>query len=149
MIRLVARGFRLPAEERRLALEALLLLAAIRVLLAVLPFRLAMARLGLRPRGIGVGATMADGTDVAKVITRVGRAVRRGAKIAPFRAVCLQQALAAALMLRRRGLSAEVHFGVARPSDTPLQAHAWSICRGVVVTGEDVMGRFTPLAVFS
>lgn len=52
-------------------------------------------------------------------------------------------------MLRRRGLSAEVYFGVARPSDAPLQAHAWSICRGGVVTGEDVKDRFTPLAVFS
>jgi len=148
MIGLVVRGFRLPAGELRLAIEALLILALMRALLVVLPFRLAMARLALHtqaPVGEGQGAGEHD----AAVIGSVGRALRRAATVAPFRAVCLQQALAAAVMLRRRGLRTEVHFGVAKLDGSPLAAHAWSVCRGVVVTGESGMERFTPLAVFS
>jgi len=148
MIGLVVRGFRLPAGERRLAIEALLILALMRGLLGVLPFRTVMARLGLRTQAPG-GGDPGVGEQDAGAIDSVGHAVRRAAKIAPFRAVCLQQALAAAVMLRRRGLRTEVHFGVAKLDDIPLAAHAWSVCRGVVVTGESGMERFTPLAVFS
>jgi hypothetical protein len=149
----VGRGLRLPLTEQRLALEAFGALATARVLLAVLPFPRAIARLGLRlaaasspcSRGQGHG----EGTADSRQIAAVALAIRRASTVAPFRAVCLQQACAAALMLRRRGLSTEVHLGVAPHSGAPLSAHAWSICHGVIVTGARAIPEHTPIAVFT
>jgi hypothetical protein len=68
----------------------------------------------------------------------------------PFRAVCLQQSFAALLMLRRRGLAATVHLGVAREqSGEALTAHAWSHCGDVPVTGVAVAHTFAPVVVFA
>jgi hypothetical protein len=62
----------------------------------------------------------------------------------------LQQAFAALLMLRRRGLAARVHLGVAhRPGLGPLEAHAWSYCGSVAVTGVDRAADFIPIAAFA
>lgn len=149
----LGRGLRRPPGEVRLAIEAFVALATARVVLAVLPFPKAVARLGLTlraapsPRLPGEG--WGEGQDVDRArIAEVKRAIGRAARVAPFRAVCLQQACAAALMLRRRGLSTEVHFGVAPQSGAPLSAHAWSVCHGVIVTGANAIAVHTPIAVF-
>jgi hypothetical protein len=148
MIGSLSRGLRLPPVERRLALEALAGLALARLVLAVLPFPTAMARLGLRQKPAEGMAASSSAPDAAS-IAAVAVAVRRAGRVAPFRAVCLQQSVAAALMLRRRRLPAEIYFGVAKPRGAAMQAHAWSVCGEVVVTGEEGMDRYTPLAVFS
>lgn len=142
------RGLALPAVERRLAIEALTVLAISRTVLAVLPFPIAMRRLGLRlERGIGMAD--GDGAAVAPAVLLIGDAVRRAAAVAPFRAVCLQQAVAAALMLRRRGHAAQVHFGVKRDGDGNMIAHAWSRCQGKLVTGGQQMPHYQPISVFT
>lgn len=146
--RLVARGLRLPPLERRLVLEAVASLAAARVILVALPFASAIARLGLQAqRSKEQPASPAANPD--PMIAAIGLGIERARRIVPFRAVCLQQACAAALMLRRRGLPVEVHFGVTADGDTPLSAHAWSICRGDIVTGAAGADEFTPIAVFT
>lgn len=131
--------------DYRLAAEALAMLLAARLALLCLRFPVAMALLGLR-LGPDGGAVRHQGAD--PVVAAVRLAVRRAAGRAPFRAVCLQQAVAAALMLRRRGRPVEVHFGVARGKDRALSAHAWSICAGLVVTGEAAIEGHVPIAVF-
>lgn len=136
------RAAAMPPTERRLALEALMALAEARLTLALLPFPKAMARLGLR---IGRTGEAAANPDIREAITI---AVRRAAGVAPFRAVCLQQAVAAALMLRRRAQPIEVHFGVAR-NDGALVAHAWALCGGFAVTGGERSQDYTPIAVFT
>jgi len=52
-------------------------------------------------------------------------------------ATCLVQALAADVILRRRGLTSELRIGVRVRGncDVPLEAHAWVECGGAVVTG--------------
>lgn len=76
----------------------------------------------------------------------VGRMVARVARLAPTRAVCLQQALATHRMLRRRGHKTAVMFGVARPdgtgasdgldaNDADIVAHAWVEAHGVIANG--------------
>ncbi|MFV3130378.1 lasso peptide biosynthesis B2 protein [Niveispirillum sp. KHB5.9] len=140
------RGLALPAAERRLAVEAFILLAVSRVMLALLPFRVAMDWLGLRlVHGAGPGE---EGNVPAPVVPLVGEAVCRAAAIAPFRAVCLQQAVTAALMLRRRGHATEVHFGVAKDGNGNMIAHAWSRCQGRLVTGGRQMPQYQPISVF-
>lgn len=137
----LARFFALPAAERRCASEAALLLFVVRVALALLSLPLA-----LRLFGVGQGANARGQIDPGQA-TRVGRAVARAARHVPFRAVCLQQAFAALLMLRRRGLAATVHFGLLREG-SELKAHAWSRCGEVPVTGEAAARGFAPVAVF-
>jgi hypothetical protein len=150
--RVLRRALSLSAADRRLALEALVFLAIGRATLAMLPFRTAMRCLGLEHiRKVGANGAMpapsADGTkaDAAKA---VGIALGRASAVAPFRAVCLQQAVAAALMLRRRGCPTEVHFGLAKDEDGRLIAHAWSRCHGRLVTGGRQMPDYIPISHF-
>ena len=64
---------------------------------------------------------------------RVGTAVSRAAGLLPWRPKCLPQALAARMMLRRRGIDFESHLGVIETS--PFKAHAWVTVRGTPIVG--------------
>ncbi len=147
--RFLLRAMALPSAERWTAIEALITLAVARVVLALLPFTRAMACFGLRPRFEGAGAQQAACADRMVIADAVQRAVRRASKVAPFRAVCLQQAVAASLMLRRRGMAVEVHFGVAKDSIGAVNAHAWSVCMGTVITGGFALDGYARIAVFA
>jgi hypothetical protein len=138
----LARFFALPWREQLRTQEAAFWLLAVRVAFALLPLPLA-----LRLFGIVQGETTA-GRIAAGEAEAVGRAIARAARHMPFRAVCLQQAFAALLMLRRRGLAATVHLGLIR-EDSELKAHAWSHCGEVPVTGVAVASGFAPIAAFA
>ena len=139
----ILRFFVLPAREKSQTIEAALTLFGVRVLLGVLPFRLAVRLLRFTPGKAGGG-----GRVVAAEADAIGRAIARAARHVPFRAVCLQQAFAALLMLRRRGLAATLHLGVAREPDA-LSAHAWCRCGAVPVTGAEGTNRYVQVAVFA
>lgn len=141
-MRRVMRFLRLPPAERRLTIEAAMALTVICLLLKTLPFARVLRLLGLKAAD---GAAPCP-TDIATA-RAVARAVARASRNLPFRAVCLPQAAASALLLRRRGLGVEVHFGVSRQSGT-LAAHAWSISGGVPVSGTAESPHFSPIAVF-
>lgn len=51
---------------------------------------------------------------------------------------CLPRALAVLILFRRGGEVAELHLGVARDGDGPVEAHAWVESEGQVVIGGDV-----------
>ena len=146
MIAALARFFALPGREQRSTCEAALLLLVVRVALALLPLPRA-----LRLFGIAQAATRSGQVDPNHVDPNqaafIGQAVARAARHVPFRAVCLQQAFAALLMLRRRGLTGTVHFGLLREG-SELKAHAWSRCGDVPVTGVAAARGFAPVAVF-
>ncbi len=83
-------------------------------------------------------------------ILPVRRAVRRAARNVPWRALCFEQALAVRGMLRRRGLSCILHYGIARDAAAGpgLQAHVWVTSGGHMVIGGEVAPRFVELARF-
>jgi len=114
------------------------------LLFAFLPFRWALRLLRARPDGSsggGVNLTMAE--DVSRAI---GRAVRH----MPFHVVCLHQAFAALVMLRRRNLAAIVHLGLARDAEPKgLKAHAWCCCGEVPVVGVESASSFPSIAAFA
>ena len=90
---------------------------------------------GLQTGHAGPGGASPVATDTTEAV--IGRAVARVARLVPFRAVCLQQALATQRMLRRRGRSARIVFGI-RPGLGPSRtssAHAWVDMDGKVVNG--------------
>jgi hypothetical protein len=144
VIRAFARFLALPLAEQGRTVEAMVLLLVVRLLLVLLPFRRVLRLLGVAP------GHESGGRRSAVEAGQVGRAIVRAARWAPFRAVCLQQAFAAALMLRRRGLAATIHLGVARePPGSDLTAHAWSRCGDIPVTGEAAAADFTAVAAFA
>ena len=66
----------------------------------------------------------------------------------PFRAVCLPQAMAARIMLSRRGIASVLHFGAAKGKEQPIDAHAWLDAAGVEVTGYPVATEIAESASF-
>jgi hypothetical protein len=129
-----------PAEPGALLLlESALFLAAARVLVLAVPFRVysrAMGRDGESPEG-----------PVPAAVHRVGRAIEAVSAQVPWRSQCLEQALAAKAMLRGRGISNTLYVAVAR--EVALEAHAWVRSGTVCVTGQAEFHRYTIVARFA
>ncbi|MES2497951.1 MAG: lasso peptide biosynthesis B2 protein [Pseudomonadota bacterium] len=153
MIRRKLATLRHMGQRRRaLLVEALMWLAAARLALLVFPFRRVARRLGeaTAPHADGAAAAGVGGQQDAVLAQDIGWAVGRMAAHVPFKAVCLQQAIAARMMLRRRGIGSALHFGVAK-GESPakaLEAHAWLDAAGTPVTGYPVAPRFIEIACF-
>ena len=138
----------MTGAQRALLVEATAWLALARLALVLFPFRVVAAHLGeVCTPAIAAGRMAQAGADPAETETArtVGHAVRLMAGKVPFKAVCLQQGVAAKLMLRRRGIRSALHFGVA-PKAAGLDAHAWLDTAGAKVTGFPVGTAFTELA---
>jgi len=138
---------RLGWARRGLLIEAVLWLAIAKLALFVVPFSKLARRMGtiVPPIPAPADDTSSEHADIAR---EVGWAVTRAARHAPFTAVCLPQAMAARLMLHRRGVSSVLHFGASTGGQKPLEAHAWLDAAGVEVTGYPVARRFTEIACF-
>ena len=76
---------------------------------------------------------------------RIERAVDRAAAIVPWNSLCLPNAMAAKLMLARRGCASTIHLGVGINSEGLLHAHAWLEAGGTVVTGAGNIATVTPI----
>ncbi len=123
------RRFRkLDSGDRRLVIEAAMLLGIIQTGFYVLPFstlrRVLAAAKHLRQRP-------------HHLQSRIGWAVAAAARLVPGR-TCLSEALAADLMLCRRGYESSLLVGVKNPTGGahPLEAHAWVVSAGVIVAGD-------------
>jgi hypothetical protein len=140
----LARFVALPMSEKGRTVEAACYLLMVRVGFGLLPLQRALQLFGIVRSETGTGRIFAAEAQL------IGIAIGRAARHVPFRAVCLQQAFAAFLMLRRRGLAATVHLGL-MPQDGPagLQSHAWSLSGTTPVTGVVAARGFTPIAAFS
>jgi len=131
---------RLPSADRRLLVTAALMQAAIRLGLAVLPYRKLrglvdrLARTSARRQP----APTASPERIAWAVTQASRSVPGAA--------CLTQALAAQLLLERRGHPARVRVGIGRSEDARLLAHAWVENEGRIVLGGPDVLRYTPLS---
>jgi len=144
VIAALARWFALPPGERGRTVEAAFYLLAVRLAFGLLQLPHALRLMRIVQGEAGAGRIAAPEAQ------EVSRAIARAARHVPFRAVCLQQAFAALLMLRRRGLKAIVHLGLAREDGSDaLKAHAWSCCGEVAVTGVPQARGFVPVAAFT
>ncbi|MCF8477802.1 MAG: lasso peptide biosynthesis B2 protein [Pseudolabrys sp.] len=155
-IRRPLRRFAQAGRRRRaLVVEAVCLLLLARLALVLIPFPRLAHRLGtfVAPdEARAVAAGMQRSQELARLAEDVGWAVTRSARYLPFKAVCLPQAIAARMMLARRGVGSVLHFGAAnvrtsRPHK-PLDAHAWLDAAGVKVTGYPAALRFSEIACF-
>jgi len=142
---------RIDRRRRWLLFEAALWLGVARTSVLVVPFR-------YLARGIGQVTAPKDGLAAARppappateveLVRDIGWAVTRAARHVPFTAVCLPQALAAKMMLRRRKLSGVLYFGAGLQAEGQMEAHAWVMAAGVEVTGYPEAHSFTPITCF-
>lgn len=122
--------------------EAVVSLGVGALMVAFCPFRRVAARLAVP---IGRPAERRE------EVLPVRRAVRRAARNVPWRALCFEQGLAVQAMLKRRGLSTTLHYGVARGSSAEgrdLKAHVWVTSGDHMVIGGEVAPQFVELARF-
>jgi hypothetical protein len=82
-------------------------------------------------------------------------AVSRAARKTPFKTVCIEQTIAASLMLRRRRIATTAYIGVlrdpkhrARATET-FNAHAWLQAGNDVVVGGPDVATYVPLVRFT
>jgi len=149
--RLLLRFGEIDNRRRSLLPEAVAYLLMARLALIFVPFPRLARRLGsfVPPTDARVLKVRTQApNDQVELAEAVSWAVTRAARYLPFKAVCLPQAMAARLMLKRRGVKSVMHFGAAKSADKPLDAHAWLDAAGVEVTGYPVKENFAEIACF-
>jgi hypothetical protein len=107
---------RLRADERGLALRALLLVTTIRMALWVLPFKQLRRLTGWKKVPLSVSHEMP--------ISRLVWAVRAASRRVPG-ATCLTQSLALHCLLTRAGHHSQLRIGANMDQTGRFQAHAW------------------------
>ncbi|HEX8744014.1 MAG TPA: lasso peptide biosynthesis B2 protein [Thermoleophilaceae bacterium] len=131
---------RLASRDGARAAEAVAYLALARAAVIAVPFRVLARRLGVAQAETPASA----GPPPASL--RVAWAVDAAARRVPWRSECLEQAIAAKAMLRRRGIESTLYLGMARD---PVVAHAWLRVGDLNVTGGRDVGRYAVVASFA
>lgn len=120
----------LSAIDRRLLIEAACFLGVIRILLRLLAFPTLWRLLNsARWSSFGLAASNRSSLDRITWAITVTSPYMLGVR------PCLPQALAAQLLLVRRGFPARLHLGVAKGDLGQVRAHAWIETDGKIVTG--------------
>ena len=132
----------LASADGWLLIKAALLLEAIKLSMLLLPFR-PLLHLLTRVAGWPIGPWHVGYHSADRVAWAVEMASRR----TPGAKSCLTQALAAQVLLGRRGYPTLLHIGVAKEEQGRFQAHAWLESNGKVVIGESEQEPFTLLAI--
>ena len=135
-----SRARRLLSRDGARVAEAMTCLALARLAVIVLPFRLVARRLGVKR------AETPESARPDPASHGVAWAIAAAARRAPWRTECLEQALAAKAMLRRRGIASTLYLGMARD---PVAAHAWVRVGDLNVTGGRDVARYAIVATFA
>jgi Transglutaminase-like superfamily len=136
------RQFRdLRPVERKLLLRTFALVAAIRLLLGVVPFRFVRRLIFTRP---------AVSPALAQIpVKRLSWSVQASAKRIPG-ASCLTQALALHWLLARAGHTVDLRIGVAKDGSSGLASHAWLEHEGEILIGDNgELDRYSPILAWS
>lgn len=147
LLRMFGGFVAMPLKDKALLLVAWCLLGFAAALLLFTPFRRLAPLLGKSLGAVAYVPTTNAQQAVRAQLVRTG--ILRAARIAPFRADCLPQAFAAALMCRMLGVPASVHLGVRLDEVTSdMSAHAWVSAGPVAVSGGRSFDTYTAVACF-
>lgn len=138
--------WRMTWRDRALTLAAWPLLGICTVLLKTVEFRRLSLLLGGPVGAVGCTPLLTPREEVRARAIR--RAMRRAARISPWRSDCLPQALGAAMLCRALSVPVATHLGVRLDGAKPLEAHAWTCSGRVQVTGGDGFSHWTPVQCF-
>ena len=124
--------------------QAWFLLLAVDLGLRVLPFPWIQRAVGHGRRGIGNPRER----EVTGTIQCLGRLVSIAARHHLYRMLCLRRSLVLQWLLCRRGIIADLRFGVQKEADD-FSAHAWLEHEGQPISEpQAVAARFAPLAAW-
>jgi hypothetical protein len=140
---LPGKNVRRGPADRLLVLEALALLVAFRVCLALVPVRRIIR--AITPNRV---ATNSSENEVAserdlEAAREVEWAVSTAARHSFVEFVCFPQTLTGYTLLSWRGVRSTMVYGVARSPDGELIAHTWLEVGDKIVTGGDSAAEFT------
>lgn len=133
----------LSGAERWLLIKAAILLGSIRLGLRPVPLR-TLRRILARLTNTPIPLRNPKRFSVKNVVWSVETAGR----LMPWARTCLTQALAAQVLLLRRGYPAKLHIGVVKGDEDQFLAHAWVESGSEVVIGGHEFERYTPLAAW-
>ena len=141
-----ARKFaRLSLREQLLLSEALLFLGLARLGTRLVPFRWLARFLG---RARAESPAELNAADAARV-KQIRWAVVTLSRHTFWECACLVQAIAAQLMLKRRGIPSTLYLGVAKNDEQNLIAHAWVRSGRAILTGASSHQQFTVVSTFA
>jgi hypothetical protein len=126
----VIKFFQLSLSEQKLLIKASFLLLTIQCALIFLPFK-RQYRLLIHFSKLPVTSHVPDPIYLQKVVSAITKASRH--LLGPN--TCLPQAVAAELLLKRRGFPVRLIIGVRKDEFGTFKAHAWVESEGVVVIG--------------
>ena len=135
----------LDATAKRTFLEAIAYLVLTSVLVKLFPFRWIAPYIGEHMEE-SVATLDTRSAGLARLIKQ---SIRWGSIALPWRPLCLPQAIAAKLMLRRAGIGSTLYMGVKTQTTDNLRAHAWLRVGQITVTGEREKLEFVMVARFS
>ncbi len=131
---------KLTGKDFLLFAEAWVFLAKARWLLLFRPFNKIVPMLKNDP-AVSVEADNA-------LLQLVKLSIARASVKSPWRTKCFEQALAARMMLGKRGIASRIYFGVKKNDDSALSAHAWLQSGNITVTGWQKITEYTVVATF-
>ena len=132
------------AVYRALA-EAVIALAWARLYLLTHPFAKVVERLGVR----ATETTANESAEVEAQAKLIGRTICACSHYLPWNCNCMTQGLAAKMITSRRGLNVTFYIGVSRMPHGPVDAHLWSRCGSVILTGDGQQTNYQVLSSFS
>ncbi len=140
--RFMYRFFTLSKEDRRLVLQAGLLVGCVRLGLWVVSLRRVQ---GMVSRIVELQESRPGREHLA--IDKMSWAVASASRYVP-KATCLTQALALKILLARHGFPSQLCIGVANNGQGMLEGHAWLESQGRIVIGGQAVERYTRFAAF-
>ncbi|WP_021166562.1 hypothetical protein SOV_07580 [Sporomusa ovata DSM 2662] len=144
MRRLILKYFRCSWTDKLLLLYIFILLAIVKVLLLLVPFRYITVWLGKYMKE----SPFIDENENT-FINRVGWAIQIASRYTPWESKCLVQAITGKILLRHRRLHNTMYLGVAKDGGDQMIAHAWLRAGNKLVTGGRNSSMFTVVAKFA
>jgi hypothetical protein len=132
-------------RDRLWLIEATVCLGLARLAIGVLPFRWLAPYLGQQQWE----SPATDVPDASEHVRRISHTVLTMSQHVPWQSTCLVQAIAAKMMLQRRGTCSTLYLGVAKDGDEGLLAHAWLRSGTTILTGGPGWERFTVVSTFA
>jgi len=130
--------------RRRLLMEALAALPAIRLALRYITFQALIAK-SSRP----VSQPEIVGADREQLCADVRWAVIKACRYLPGKTVCFPRAIAAQAMLHRRRVGTELYYGAALRPELGLKTHVWLQNGEMGIVGHRSAGQYRVMACYS
>ncbi|MEA3455372.1 MAG: lasso peptide biosynthesis B2 protein [Campylobacterota bacterium] len=147
MIQKFKKFTKLSLEEKKLFIEAYVILGMMRSAILTVSFKRLTRFLDHEAKKKELPKLNDKEMQTAK---RVGRAIVRASAYTPWESACLAQSLTAQKMLQKRGIPGVFYLGAAKDEEgkEKMKAHAWSQCGDEIITGGSGHEEFTVLSVF-